>query len=349
MKKTNKFLSLIGFSESQTMTFSAILSLAERTLKHSWRIVERDEADFFVLSTEKFESEFIISAKNLPHERCIFCTHQHRPERDYENNVLFISTGGLPQLSSLVKVLNYQATNINCSEQAPADNLSITPIMDRHTIVVLNDDDFFDPDRSFLKTLLENTTDFLIYRFTSPAGSIKLYVDFVKKIYYCETSLKDLKSYFFIKNAIIIDSVSEIEWHDAVEQATLPRSQPLANLIWYVAFELSNGRLLYGHSDQDNVYLTRWPDLGVEGCGKYIKLAAFMRNNVTNLTVTASKTNVPLPAVYSFYNACYLIGIVEKAGKSELYAKVLDEDKQQLLEKITNRLKEINNHKEAAE
>lgn len=345
IEKINKGLSLIGFSDNQAQTFLAVLSLAERRLEHAWRITEEAEADVFILVTEKIDAEPIITSKNLPRERCLFCTQQHPPEFGYEPDILFISSGGLPQLSSLVKVLNYKAANINNCEQIPADSSSLTPIVVLPKIVALNNDgNFFDPDQSFLKTLLQNTADFLTYRFTSPAGSIKLYVDFVKKIYYCETGLKNLKPYFIIKDAVIIEVLSEIEWQDVIEQAALT-AQPLANLIWYVAFELSNGRLLLGHSNEDNIYLTRWPDLGVEGCGKYIRLAAFMRNNVTSLIVTASKTHTPLTDVYSFYNACYLTGLVEKSDKSELYAKILDNEKQQLLDKITNRLKEINNPK----
>lgn len=351
MEKTKKSfnLSLMGFNESQTRTFSAILCLAERGLRDSWRLIEGVGADFFILSTEKSESESLIVSKNLPRNRCIFCTKKHQPEYDYEHDVLFIASGDLPQLSSLVKVLNYQIANISDSEQSPTDNSSVTLFITPQIITLNNDDDFFNPNQSFLKRLLlQNTTDFLVYRFSSSTGSVKLYVDCVKKNYYCDVRLQDLKTYFTAKDAVIIDSISEIEWINTLKKITLP-AHPLANLIWYVAFELSNGRLLSGHSNQDNVYLTRWPDLGVEGCGKYIKLAAFMRNNVASLTVTANKTNVPLTDVYSFYNACYLIGIVEKANNSELYAKVLDTEKQQLLTKITNRLKAINNPKEGAE
>lgn len=346
MEKTNKQfrISFIGFNDSQTRTFSAVLSLAERALRDSWNITAGNDADFFILATEKLESDIVINSKNLPRERCLFCTVEIRPELDYEHDILYIATGGLPQLSSLVKVLNYQTANLNCFKQSPTDNSSAILSIMSQIVSLNNDDDFFNPNRSFLKQLLQNTDDFLVFRFSSPTSSVNLYVDGKKKNYYCAASLKDLKPYFATKDAVIVDILSDIEGHDSVEQAALS-SHPLANLIWYVAFELSNGRLLSGHSNQDNIYLTRWPDLGVEGCGKYIKLAAFMRNNVTSLTVTASKTNVSLPEVYSFYNACYLIGIVEKADKPELYAKVLDEDKQQALEKITRRLKEINNDK----
>lgn len=344
MDKTKSFgLSLIGFSEIQTKTFSAILSLAERGLQDSWRIIDANYADFFILSTEKSESDLIINAQNLPRERCLFCTHQDLHFSEYNDDVLFISSGEVPQLSSVVKVLNH-AAHVSFSEQVPADSLSITPLVEAQKVVTLGNN-VFDPDRGFLKQLLQNTAERQVYRFGSPEGSYRLYVDLVKKIYYCETSLNDLSAYLIIKDVIVIDVISETEWENAVEQLALP-AKSLANLIWYVTFKLSNGRLLRGHSDQDYIYLTRWPDLGVEGCGKYVKLAAFMCNNATCLTVVADKINTPLTEVYSFYNACYLIGIVEKTTIPELHTKSLDEDKQSLLEKITNRLQKINSHNE---
>jgi hypothetical protein len=337
-------LSLIGFNESQTRTFSAILSLAERGLRDSWSLIESVEADFFFLYAEKSESESLICSKNLPRERCLFASQKDNSVEEYDDDELFITSNGLPQLSALVKMLNYQTATVTSGAQSSTDSLSITAITVPNKIIALSDDDFFDPNRSFLISLLQTKVDFLVCRFKSPTGIVSLYINFVKKTYHCEISLKELGAYF-IEDLVVIEVLVAEEWYEAVKKSTLP-VRPLADLIWYVAFVLSNGQLLSGHSNQDNVHLTRWPYLGAEVCDKYIKLSAFMRNNVASLTVTANKTNIPLTDVYSFYNACYLIGIVEKADNSELYAKVIDTEKQQLLAKITNRLKAINNQKE---
>jgi len=340
MEKNQSFsLGLIGFNERQKETFTAILSLAERRLQHIWGVVDISRADFFLLSIEKSQSEAFIAEKNLPRERCIFCTRQRLAE--YDDDVLFFPLGGVPQLSSVVAVLN-QVVNTASLAQILTGSHSTPPIIEPpKTIVLNNDDNFFNPERGFFKHLLQNKTNRQVYHFNSPASSYNLYVDSVEKVYYCEASLKRLDSCLLTEDVIVINDVSQQEWiHEVVDAALATR--PLSNLIWYIAFRLSNGRLLRGHSDQDCVYLTRWPDLGVEGCGQYVKLAAFMRNNAVCLTAVADKTSTPLSAVYNFYNACYLIGIVEKSTAQELYAKNITEDKQVLLAKITNRLKKIN-------
>lgn len=347
MEKINQSLglSLIGFSDSQKETFLAILSLAERRLQHTWCITEVSDADFFLLATEKTESASLIIEKKLPQNRCLFRTEQRLSE--YDNDVLFIAPESVPLLSSVVNVLNH-AANVSFSEQTSSDEESPTPITEPNKAVDLsNDDRFFDPYRGFFKNLLQNKTERQVYCFNSPTDDHKLYVDPVRKIYYCETSLKSLDSCLIVEEAIKINVVSQEEWDSAVEVAALA-TRPLSNLIWYVGFRLSHGRLLLGHSNQDNVYLTRWPDLGVAGCGQYVKLAALMRNNAVCLATVADKTATPLNDVYNFYNACYLTGIVEKTATVELHAKSLDEDKRILLEKITNRLKVINSSEKVA-
>jgi hypothetical protein len=341
MEKTNQSfgLALIGFSESQKKTFSAILSLAERRLQHIWDVVDISRADFFLLSIEKLQSEAFIVEKNLPRERCIFCTRQRLAE--YDDDVLFFPSGQVPQLSSVVAVLN-QVANTASLTQILTDSHSIPTITEPPKTFVLNsDDNFFNSERGFFKHLLQNSTERQVYHFNSLTSNYDLYVDPVEKVYYCEASLKRLDSCLLTEDVIVINDVSQAEWiHEVVESALAAR--PLSNLIWYIAFRLSNGRLLHGHSNQDCVYLTRWPDLGVEGCGQYVKLAAFMRNNAVCLTTVADKTSTPLPAIYNFYNACYLIGLVEKSVTEELYTKNITVDKQVLLAKITNRLKKIN-------
>jgi hypothetical protein len=340
MEKINQSfgLALIGFNESQKETFSAILSLAERRLQHIWDVVDISRADFFLLSIEKSQSEAFIVEKNLPRERCIFCARQRLAEYD---DVLFFPSGQVPQLSSVVAVLN-QVANADSLAKIPFGSNSIARITESpKTIVLNNDNNFFNPESGFFKRLLQNKTERQVYHFNSSTNNYNLYVDPVEKVYYCEASLKRLDSCLLTGDVIVINDVSQAEWICEVVDAALA-SRPLSNLIWYIAFRLSNGRLLRGHSNQDSVYLTRWPDLGVEGCGQYVKLAAFMRNNAVCLTTVADKTSTPLPAVYNFYNACYLIGIIEKSIVEELYAKNIGEDKQILLAKITNRLKKIN-------
>jgi hypothetical protein len=81
-------------------------------------------AQIFLLSIEKSHSEAFIVEKKLPRERCIFCTRQPLAEYD---DVLFFPSGQVPQLSSVVKVLN-QVANADYLAQIPLDNHSVAPI-----------------------------------------------------------------------------------------------------------------------------------------------------------------------------------------------------------------------------
>jgi hypothetical protein len=333
-------LGLIGFNNHQKNNFLAILSLAERRLQHSWQVVELGRADFFLFATEKSQTGLLLTKHKLPIERCLFCSGQEQREA----NEVWMDESKIPRLGSVVEVLNKIA---KLSFAEPTASVIVSPVTETNTIVSAKSDDvFFIPEQSLLKHLLANTPEkWQIWDFKSPSGSYLLYIDFAGKFYYCETELKNLGACLSMDDAITVRDVSEVEWNNLLKQGK-GIARPLINLIWYIAFKLSRGRLLQGHSSKESVYLTRWPDLSVQDCGRYVKLAAFMRNNAVCLSDIANKTSIALSEVHDFYNACYLIGIIEKTTQPEPHTKVLDDTKQQLLAKITNRLKKINNHEE---
>ena len=68
-------LKLVGFSDSDKMTFESILSLADNRLEKSWQItLAKDDVDFFVLSNRlrsQFNQDKLL--QTLPREQCIFC------------------------------------------------------------------------------------------------------------------------------------------------------------------------------------------------------------------------------------------------------------------------------------
>lgn len=198
----------------------------------------------------------------------------------------------------------------------------------------------FRPEQTVLKHLLVNTEERLVWRFEVLSVCHQLYIDLVDKVYYYPSNLKNLGLCLDASGVITIQTLDKSAWDESLEPLTLTR-QPLNNLIWYLAFKLSQGRILAEHSNQDYVYLTRWSDLGIEGCGQYVKLAAFMRNNAACLTDIVDKTATPVAELYNFYNACYLIAIVEKTQRPESRATVMNDDKQQLLKKINQRLQKI--------
>jgi hypothetical protein len=116
-------------------------------------------------------------------------------------------------------------------------------------------------------------------------------------------------------------------------------ANPLNNLIWYITFKASQGRLLEGNYPYDTVHLSGWPNLRLPEARNFIKLAAFMHSNTLPLVEIAKMTRIPLPQVFDFYNACHLIGLVDKGHAVKIHQKEMDPERQGLLQKIRDRLK----------
>jgi predicted transcriptional regulator len=87
------------------------------------------------------------------------------------------------------------------------------------------------------------------------------------------------------------------------------------------------------------VTLKSWPDLRLFKCIDYAKVATFMKNNAAPLEMIAEYTDIPLAEVNNFYNACYLMGLIEKRNQIEINKKNLSNERLSLLSKINARLK----------
>ncbi|PPD47292.1 MAG: hypothetical protein CTY16_07635, partial [Methylobacter sp.] len=191
----------------------------------------------------------------------------------------------------------------------------------------------FSPEHGLLKAVLDCKSVPVLIR----VNDVGVYLDPVKGSYYCPLTLEQLIP-CFDRDPIRIKPITQPELRQVVSNTKLS-PKPLSNLIWYAAFKASQGRLLLGTSPEDVVHLIRWPDLGLPGCGNYVKLAAFMHSNTMKLSDIPSATQYPVEAVYDFYNACHLVGLIEKAAAIELHEKQIDLEHQNLLRKIRNRLK----------
>jgi hypothetical protein len=86
------------------------------------------------------------------------------------------------------------------------------------------------------------------------------------------------------------------------------------------------------------VCLNNWPNLAIASCRTFIKLIAFMCNNSVPLCEIAHDLEICQKDVYSFYNACYLVGLVDK--KEVIYRRRKQNNQSDVLAKINNRLRE---------
>jgi hypothetical protein len=94
--------------------------------------------------------------------------------------------------------------------------------------------------------------------------------------------------------------------------------RPLPELLWYAALCASRGQLLQGSRPDDPVRLKRWPDFSVlHHRESFMALAAFMAEESADLVSVAENTGVALTEVFDFYNACAVLGLIERGNVFE--------------------------------
>ncbi|MFZ2727691.1 MAG: hypothetical protein WAX77_15675 [Methylococcaceae bacterium] len=314
-------IKLMGFNPQQIESFEAILSLSEQGLEHTWKIVDLDSADFFLFTQEQNKDDIA-----QPYERCLFYSRAKSTEDDH---LLLVDSYGLPRLRSVVEVFNRIATKTLAQAVKPINEVDIQK-------------QFFNPD-GLLKRLLILTQDPLATKHPlqhslplSPQQPT-IYTHVAKNIYYCSVDLEQLDCYISA-DTLLTHTLSKEELDNKIDGLS---PKPLNNLIWYLGFKASQGNLLQGHSTQNIVCLNNWPDLSIASCRSYMKLIAFMSNNAVPLIEISSYTQICVHDIYNFYNACYLIGLIDKKNAIEIQLTV--HKQHNLLNKINNRLKEFDN------
>ncbi|NOQ34953.1 MAG: hypothetical protein GQ569_03560 [Methylococcaceae bacterium] len=322
-------LKLVGFNESENRNLDSILTLAERSLTRPWRVMETASADFFLLSASSSKQiDTDPTLQKLPREQCIFCITDNN---SINENTLNVDANGTPGLRALVELFN------KISEQPSTISSQNTPTETKPT--PSENLDFFDFEKGFLGLLLNTKNDIYSVKLLNKQDYAPLYINNLKDSYYSHHSLKQLADYMTEIENLSISSCSEIELLSYIKSESL-KARPLKDLVWYATLKTSTGKAIKGYSSTDIVTLTQWPDLKLPDCIGYAKLATFMKNNVATLPIIAEQTKVPLAEIYPFYNACYLIGLVELKLEIELNQKKISTDRLELLSKIGTRLEQ---------
>lgn len=351
MKTFNRLtLKLMEFDCCEADQFAAILFLAGRGLHHEWKVVSNDEeeADFFIFPQKPSEWP---SLSGSPSAHCLFYAND-----DTDDNHILIDNSGLPRLNSLIRTLNKAGEGFAPALPRLGFSENKIPMATKHTDVPLSaqtgaigikpfsngfDGAFFDSHAAFspqglLKLLLASKTACVLIKIDNTC----IGVDGTKGFYYSSLTLEKMALFFSSEKFTappLTKQINPSEFQQMVSQAQLP-PRSLNGLIWYAALNASQGRLLEGESPEDIVHLLRWPDLGIPGCGNYVKLAAFMHSNMMKLADIATATRYSTESVYNFYNACHLIGLTKKCDAVQRYQKTVDTGQRQLLEKIRDRI-----------
>jgi hypothetical protein len=322
-------LKLIGFNEIDRNNLSSILTLAARLLKKKWHIVNVDDADFFLFSVEASADPSIAEKLKLfPPERCLFCSIQPELQTKY---TLPVDEKHIPRLSVLVQLFNQLTENSDSVAEinTPEKNLIQTE---------QSFEAFFDAQDGLLGHLLATEHERFIICLNEPVNYPSLYIDVEINAYYSQNNLEQLNPYLLESENLNIKLCSKIEIEYFITFEHL-KPKPLKDLIWYIAIKTSAGKVIKGHANTDIVTLKSWPDLRLFKCVDYAKIATFMKNNAAPLEMIAEYTDIPLAEVNNFYNACYLMGLIEKRNQIEINKKNLSNERLSLLSKINARLK----------
>lgn len=308
-------LKLIGFNELEQSNLKAVLTLAERALQNQWQLVDSATADFYLLSVaSSAQLHSNDSLKALPEAQRIMCVNNDEHSTGHS---LIMDEKRIPGLRALVEVLNrvsLQAAPPVATEiiesAAPATVIENArppvPIPESD----IDDTTYFEPHQGLLGYLLHPKQHYLVITLDSQIDCLALYVDIKQRIYYTHNTLAQLDAYLTARDSLFIKSYTAEEFNECIEAENL-KPQSLKNLIWYAAITLSAGRVIKNHDNNAVVSLKSWPDLRLPRCMDYAKLAAFMKNNAATLEMIAEKTGIARTDVHNFYNACYLIDIID--------------------------------------
>jgi hypothetical protein len=118
--------------------------------------------------------------------------------------------------------------------------------------------------------------------------------------------------------------------------------QALDELLWLAALYGSQGRLLQGCAADAVVHLKHWPQVShLPHYRAYLRIAAFMNQNATELAHIAAATGMPLAMVYDFHNACEILGLLERGVEPFLKKKEVNGALRNLYRMISTRLSHI--------
>lgn len=130
--------------------------------------------------------------------------------------------------------------------------------------------------------------------------------------YYFAGSATELQAYCTAMPQHLEESIiTKQKLAKMLKSGQLVNPQPLDALVVYAIIEVSQGRLLEGHSAEQAFTLTQMPDFGqMPMLAEYKRLGDYLYKQTSNLFQAAETLNKPLSAVFDFYNVCYLLGYV---------------------------------------
>lgn len=180
----------------------------------------------------------------------------------------------------------------------------------------------FNPQQGILKHLLAETAHPISFMLKGKSDCRPIYVYPEKKVFYCQSPLEELAPYFVIDKNLVKATVTVTELNKTIKKLSLS-PQPLSYLIWCAAFSLSKGRMMLGHSSEDYFYLKKVPYRGDNV--DYLPFAIYLLDNIASLEIAAMETGLDFAQAIDFYNACYLVGLIQRTTETGLTIELAHE------------------------
>ncbi len=346
---TRHTIKYIGFNPKQQEAISAILDLADSSLTCTWLITDATDSDVLMINLDADNGQQIFTEQLQIHPayRIVMVAEHSEIETD-KHWFLSKKPYGPPSLKELIKLLNdiaeiltekaaiaetiqapeaTEATEATTIAEVILTNTSPEESAGNSTVAEKQrgmDSDAANPTAPksaapltrplhaknyFFGTLLQAKKD-------NDCRAIKLnklptlYLSPTENNYHFSGSPAELQIYYtatpqYLREAII----TKLKLAKILKSGQTANAQPLDALIAEAIIEVSQGRLLEGHSAEQTVRLTQIPDTSkIPALTAYSAITDVISQQPCNLFQLAELLQTPLSSIFEFYNVLYLLG-----------------------------------------
>jgi hypothetical protein len=340
-------ISTRALEKIDSILFKSMLQLVERQLSATWHL-EENAADVVLVDIEQAEGKLFWQTHQQDQLMIAYA------KRNANNAEWFLQKP--LRVQPLIQLLNAMtALQLNTAKAAELENFATSDVSASNVVPLSTESNnaqtahvtleyAFNPEQYLLGLLQVALKSGQAKRF-SCAGLPVLYILPEKK--QCFTSKININQIdssqrmlygAFAEHIDTVDLSPEI-LQEEVNQHAL-QTYPVETLLWLTTLYSSHGRLIHGYTKQPFVRLKQWPNFAVlPHHPMHMNLAAFMLKKTADLSTIAAKTQVSLPTVIDFFNACKVVAlIIEEDTPESIVDKNLPEPKRQLLKNILKRL-----------
>jgi hypothetical protein len=304
-------ISTYAMEKNERLFFITMLELAQNTLDVSW-VLDENAPDFIVVDVDQPDGKAFWQAHHAENNLIAVA-----PQNTFNAPWFLEKPIKIRTLADLLKRISIESPK----ESEPGLAVTNQDISNFFEELVSDtkSDDVFEPSL-YLSGLLKNALQSGQPQRFSLGSLAPLYVlpeqrcCFYKAIDFSNLTPTQ-KVFYKVKVTQIERQPMTAEAINSAVQTEGLRKYPINTFLWASSLYASNGRLLADFSLDTPVRLKQWPDLSLLAHDStHFRVAAFMLKNTVKLATVAAETQVELPAVFNFFNACMLTQLIETKG-----------------------------------